>query len=265
VPASAWRAQRAFHVLVYLALHPRGVSKEELLEHFWPGRQAAAGRRNFHPTLSYVRSVLPAADQPPIMREGEFYRLNPAYPLSCDAWELDRALEEARTARDAGRRHDALRRAAGLAAGVFLQGIYADWATDLQSRMRDRLERLQLEYGGLCAENGDHEQALIQFRRAAELDEFRESTRVAMIECLLKLGNRRAALAEYEKLRVLLRDELGVEPLEETQESLKRLLERGGIQGAEPRPAERTEDDEETGVSVFSQAPIKPRVRGSLP
>ena len=59
VAASVWRAQRAFHLLVFLALHPRGSGKDELLEHFWPGRQLAAGRRNFHPTLSYVRSVLP--------------------------------------------------------------------------------------------------------------------------------------------------------------------------------------------------------------
>ena len=68
VPASAWRAQRAFHMLVYLSLHPRGANKEELLERFWPGRQAAAGRRNFHPTLSYIRSVLPPSSEPPILR-----------------------------------------------------------------------------------------------------------------------------------------------------------------------------------------------------
>src|SRR5262245_17996091 len=80
VPASAWRAQRAFQMLVYLALHPRGAAREELIEHFWPGRQATAGRRNFHPTLSYVRSVMPRAEEPPILREGEYYRLNPAYP-----------------------------------------------------------------------------------------------------------------------------------------------------------------------------------------
>src|SRR5262249_59058959 len=43
VPASAWRAQRAFQMLIYLALHPRGASRDELLESFWPGRQAAAG------------------------------------------------------------------------------------------------------------------------------------------------------------------------------------------------------------------------------
>src|SRR5207253_1740105 len=85
----AARAQRAFHVLILLALRPRGASREELLETFWPGRQLAAGRRNFHPTLSYIRSVLPRHAAPPLLRDAEVYRLNPEYPLACDLWEFE--------------------------------------------------------------------------------------------------------------------------------------------------------------------------------
>jgi len=224
VPASMWRAQRAFHMLVFLALHPRGAAREELLEHFWPGRQLAAGRRNFHPTLSYIRGVLPRAREPAILREAEYYRLNPAYPLACDAWELDRALEEARAARDTGARRSALERATSLATAPFLEGVYGDWAEGLQARMRDRVEKLLLDLGAACAKAGDHEAALGSFRRAAELDEFREATRVAMIEAMVLLGNRRAALAEYDKLKALLRAELGVDPLPESERAVQRLL-----------------------------------------
>src|SRR5204863_1999212 len=69
LPASAWRAQRAFHLLILLALRPRGASRDELLETFWPGRQLAAGRRNFHPTFSYIRSVLPRRAAAPLLRD----------------------------------------------------------------------------------------------------------------------------------------------------------------------------------------------------
>src|SRR5213075_3110301 len=98
---------------------------------------AAAGRRNFHPTLSYVRSVLPRSEAAPILREGEYYRLNPAYPLTCDAWEVDRAVEDARNTREAKARRVALERAVGLASGRFLEGLYADWADELQVRDRE--------------------------------------------------------------------------------------------------------------------------------
>jgi ATP/maltotriose-dependent transcriptional regulator MalT/DNA-binding SARP family transcriptional activator len=234
VGASVWRARRAFHLLVYLALHPRGSGKDELLEHFWPGRQLAAGRRNFHPTLSYVRSVLPRTREPAILREGEYYRFNPAYPLTCDAWEMDLALDEARAAREPAARRRALERAAALATGPFLEGVYGAWAEELQARTRDRVEKLLVDLGAMCAKAGDHEAALGYFRRAAELDEFREATRLAMIEAMVKLGNRRAALAEYDKLKGLLRSELDVDPLPETEKAVQQLFASAQIAIAGP-------------------------------
>jgi LuxR family maltose regulon positive regulatory protein len=256
VAASAWRAQRAFQMLIYLALHPRGAGKDDLLERFWPGRLTAAGRRNFHPTLSYIRSVLPSAGEPPILREGELYRLNPAYPLSCDAWEFDRAVEEARRATGKPARRQALRRAAELATGAYLEGIFDDWADQLQGRARDRIERCLLELGALCTEAGDHEEALDCFRRASEIDEYRETTRLATIECLVKLGNRRAALAEYARLESLLRTELGVDPLPETREALKSLLGEAAPElGAEPPTTAEAKGRQP--VMASAQVPVK--------
>jgi DNA-binding SARP family transcriptional activator len=235
LPASAWRTQRAFQMLVFLSFHPRGASRDDLIDHFWPGRQAAAGRRNFHPTLSYIRSVLPGGNGHPILREGEFYRLNPAYALTCDVWEFERALEEARAARAAGERFEALERAAGLAGAPLLEGLYADWAVALQGRQRDRLEKVLLDLGAAHKRAAEFERALECFRRAAELDEYREATRLSVIECLTRLGNRRAAIAEYEKLKTLLRSQLGVDPLPETEEGVRRLL---GAKGPHDGPGD---------------------------
>jgi len=224
VPAAAWRAQRAFHLLVFLALHPRGASRDQLLESFWPGRQAAAGRRNFHPTLSYVRHVLPGHGAAPILHEAGFYRLNPEYPLTCDAWDFERRLDEARAAAGAPAKRDALENAVVLAGGAMLDGLYTDWADAEQTRWRDQLERALVDLGELRARAGDYEAALEAFRRAAELDAFREPTRLAVIECLVRLGNRRAAVNEYEKLKQTLRAELDVEPMEETDADVRRVL-----------------------------------------
>jgi len=257
VPAPAWRAQRAFQLLVYLALQPRGASRDELLERFWPGRRAAAGRRNFHPTLSYIRAVLPRAGVAPILREGSQYRLDPAYPLTCDAWDLDRALEAARGARGLPERRTALERAATLVAGSFLEGFYADWADEQQARTRDRIEKLMLDLGGVCARQQDFEAALAAFRRASEIDAYREATRLAVIECLLRIGQRRAALVEWEKLRALLRAELSVDPLPESEEAMRSLLAGRGVQGWPGSPARATEHDGAQSVERSSQAPIK--------
>jgi LuxR family maltose regulon positive regulatory protein len=228
LPASAWRAQRAFHVLIVLTLRPRGASRDELLETFWPGRQLAAGRRNFHPTLSYIRSVLPHHAVPPLLRDVEVYRLNPDYPLASDFWEFERALEAARRATGGPERLRHLERALALAEHPPLEGLYGSWVEEVQNRQRDRVVAARIEAGALRRAAGDAAGALAQFRRAAELDEFNEATRVSVIECLIALGNRAAALAEYERLHADLHRALGVDPLPETEEALRKLLGRAG-------------------------------------
>jgi DNA-binding SARP family transcriptional activator len=223
LPASAWRAQRAFHVLILLALRPRGATRDELLETFWRGRQLAAGKRNFHPTLSYIRSVLPRNAVPPLLRDAELYRLNPEYPLSCDAWEFEAELDAARRA--AGEERLAhLERALALAAEEALEGLYGEWAGEFQHRHRDRVVAARLQAGALRRAHGDVAGALDHFRRAAELDEFDESTRVSVIECQVALGNRGAAIAEYQRLRADLKRSLDVEPLPETEQAVQKAL-----------------------------------------
>jgi LuxR family maltose regulon positive regulatory protein len=258
VPASAWRAQRAFHLLLYLSLHPRGASRDQLLEHFWPGRQAAAGRRNFHPTISYVRHVLPGSDVPPILHEAGHYRLNPDYPLTTDAWDFDRKLDEARVVSRPEDARAALESALEFAGGAFLEGLYADWADALQAGMRERLERALIRLGELRAASGEYELALEAFRKAAELDAYRESTRLALIECLFRLGDRRSAVIEYEKLKQTLLSELGVEPLAETEQTM-RLLQSGGGRPdwpARPKPL-AAQAVQAISVARISQVPRK--------
>ncbi len=229
LPASAWRAQRAFHVLILLAMRPRGASRDELLETFWPGRLAAAGRRNFHPTLSYIRSVLPRHAAPPLLRDAEVYRLNPEYPLACDLWEFEAALEVARRTSERRERLAQLERALSLAERPALEGLYGDWAEAVQHRQRDRVEAARIQAGELRRASGDVAAALDHLRRAVELDEFNEATRVSVIECHVALGNRGAALAEYERLRTDLRRALDVDPLPETEEAVRKALGRGSL------------------------------------
>lgn len=223
VPASAWRTQRSFHVLCYLALQPRGATREELLEAFWPGRKLASGRRNFHPTLSYLRTVLPSGPVPLLVRDGDVYRLDSDYGMACDLWEFEALEGEARRSRGAEQREH-LSRALALADRPLLEGLYEDWADQAQSRMRDRIERAWRELGALEASVGDHEAALRAFRRAAELDAYRETTRVAIVQALVRTGNRAAAVAEAERLRAQVRSELGVDVLPETHQALQEVL-----------------------------------------
>ena len=258
VPASTWRSQRAFLILVHLAIHPHGAIRDQLLDAFWPPRRLAAARKNFHPTLSYIRRVLPATGVPPLLRENETYRLNPGYPMSCDVWDLQRAFEQARLAPDDASRHAALSRALALTRQPYLEGCYEDWASEAQSAMRDRLERAHLELGSLLDASGAVEEALANYRAAAQFDAYRESTRAAIIECLVRLGNRRAALVEWERLKSLLHEELAVDPLPETASRVARALGAD----ADPRLAKHVESVVPQHVTHSAQVRLKTHPAG---
>jgi len=64
-------------------------------------------------------------------------------------------------------------------------------------------------------------------RRLVELAPYRESGQRILMEALEQRGNFAEALRVYERLRVLLRDELGTTPGPEVQRVYRRLLDRG--------------------------------------
>ena len=61
-------------------------------------------------------------------------------------------------------------------------------------------------------------------RELVEAAPFRESGHLLLMRALAASGNVAEALAAYERLRVLLRDELGVNPSEAVQDEYVRLL-----------------------------------------
>jgi DNA-binding SARP family transcriptional activator len=206
--------------------------------------------------LSYLRALLPKREVPALARDAETYRLNPAFEWSCDLWEFDALYEEARRATgDPVARKAALEKALALADRPLLEGVYGAWAEEAQARLKDRSENAWRALGRLRAAGGDDEGALAAFRRAAELDEYRESTRVAIVEALVRTGNRRAAIVEAERLRELLRKDLGVEPLPETVDALRKAL------GADLKEASKDAGGQE--VPASDQAALKPPLAGS--
>ena len=107
-----------------------------------------------------------------------------------------------------------------------LQCHDAPWLDEWRRRLEDiRLRGLEclatarLELGGPALT-----QAEGAARRLVELGPYRETGHRILMEALERQGNVAEALRAYERLRVLLRDELGVEPSASVQRVYRRLL-----------------------------------------
>jgi DNA-binding SARP family transcriptional activator len=117
--------------------------------------------------------------------------------------------------------------AAGLLAGGLLPGLRGYWV----DRRRDEVAALEADALEVAAEArllaGGAELAGLDpiARTLIARAPFRESGHRALMESLASRGNVAEALRVYDRLRVLLREELGTAPGAETQALHRRLLE----------------------------------------
>ena len=153
VPASAWRAQRAFQMLVYLALHPRGAEQRRAARALL-ARAPGGGRPAQLPSDAVLHPQRAAARR----RGADPARgrvLSAESRLSADLRRVGaraRARGGARARAIRATRRDALASRGGAGRPApFLEGLYDDWADELQARMRDRVEKLLLELGAAAA------------------------------------------------------------------------------------------------------------------
>jgi DNA-binding SARP family transcriptional activator len=116
-----------------------------------------------------------------------------------------------------------LERAARLYRGEFLKGLFLagsqsfeEWARfkreQLHRQALDALNTLTVHY----QTQGDYEQVQRYAERQLALEPWHEAAHRQLMRALAMDGGRGAALAEYERCRRLLAEELGVEPAEET-------------------------------------------------
>jgi DNA-binding SARP family transcriptional activator len=109
---------------------------------------------------------------------------------------------------------------------TFLPEAEAPWAETWRRRLADVRIRALESYAKACLELGGAELpgAERAARELVDLAPFRESGHLLLMRALAASGNVAEALAAYERLRILLRDELGADPSETVQDAYLRLL-----------------------------------------
>jgi predicted ATPase/DNA-binding SARP family transcriptional activator len=87
VEPDRWPYGKPKELLLYLLLHPRGASRDQIGEALWPGAARANVKNSFHVTLHHVRRALGRPEW--IVREADRYRLDPGLRIEFDASEFE--------------------------------------------------------------------------------------------------------------------------------------------------------------------------------
>ena len=112
----------------------------------------------------------------------------------------------------------------------FLAGLAAPWIDEWRRRLDEiRLRGLECFAAASLGLGGPAlAQAEERARMLTELAPYRETGHRLLMEALARRGNVAEALRAYERLRVLLREELGIAPSPTVQGVHQRLLENAG-------------------------------------
>jgi DNA-binding SARP family transcriptional activator len=242
--AERLRGRQVPLLLAYLVLNrTRHVGRDELIDALWPNQPPVSQDAALRTLLSRLRSSLGSSA---LAGRDELILALPE-PVWID---VEAAAAEVARAVDALERGDARRGWAlaqvplNIASRGLLPGAHATWLEPPRRELEDvRQQALEvIGRAGLMMGGTQLQSAERAARTLIELEPYRESGYILLMEALSARGNVAEALRVFDGLRMLLRDELGTNPSAETIAAHQRLLrpleragEPGGVGGDQDR------------------------------
>ena len=215
-PLTGPAAQRhRLALLVLLAGHPRGLSRDKLLGYLWPERDTEHARNLLKQAVHALRRAL---GEGAILSVGEELWLDAAM-LCCDLIELERALAAGEPAQ-----------AVELYTGPFLDGFFVSAAPELERWIDGERRRLADAYGRALEalaeaseRQGDFSRAGEWWKRRAAHDPCDSRVALRLMQALEAGGNRAGALQHAAVHARLLQEELGIASAPEVEALAQRL------------------------------------------
>jgi DNA-binding SARP family transcriptional activator len=212
----AGRQAQALFALLVLDRRPR--SRDGIAATLWP--ETAASAASLRQALWLVRSGISGTGLNPdhyLDVDGETIALNPDAPIRVDSVQFERLLQ--------ARPPDAAA-AIRLYRGDLAEGLGHECFAVERERLSDLFEDALAIAAADRLAAGD----LVGSRRAAERllarDDLREEAHAILISVFAQSGTRSQVVRQYRRLRAILRRELDVEPLPETEAAFGRAMAR---------------------------------------
>jgi DNA-binding SARP family transcriptional activator len=246
VPPQAWKTQKTRTLFTILLTHrDRVLTQDQLIEWLWPHLTPDSARNSLQVAISHLRRLLEPGLQRPadscfVRTEPAGYCLDTSHACWVDADAFEASYRQGVAAQQRGDRSGALahyRAALTQYHGDYLPDEpYADWAIAERERLREVYLDLLERQAELSADMADYPAAIQACQRILEQDPCRERTYRRLMRYHYLAGDRAAALAVYDRCRQVLADELGVEPLAQTQ-ALREAIRHGTLEVPPPPPA----------------------------
>ena len=226
-----WSGLKGLSVLKYLATHrDTPVSKETLMDAFWPHARPQAARRNLHQAIYSLRETLRRRDANVkyIQFHNNRYALNPELRVWVDIHEFTTHIRDGQRLEAAGRLARALEKygaAESIYHGNFLpEDIYQEWTSIPRENLRGAYLMIAERISRLHFEQGNYVAAVSVCKKILTIDPCDEASHRRLMSCYAAQGQRHLAIRQYGISKQRLLDELDVAPSEETSNLYREIL-----------------------------------------
>lgn len=216
-------------VFEYLLMHhEQSVTRDVLMDVFWPNADPDSARNRLNVSLHHVRQALRQITEiPVVLFEEGAYHINAEFDLWIDVEEFDRHVRRGRQLEKTDRVQAATKEyelARDLYQGDFMaEEPYEDWSVLTRERLRtdylDILDRLSQIY----FEQGNYTDCVLLCQLILTRDSCREDAHCRLMQCYSRQNQRYLALRQYQMCVKALRTELDVEPAAATTQLFERV------------------------------------------
>ncbi len=227
IPSRAWKRRKAETLFKLILLAPRhSLSRDQAIEMLFPEGNPERSPKAFNTVLHDLRRTLCPANAPHelyISLESDHLTLNPDCLALVDADAFEAAARK--VLREVHPDRATLESALALYTGDLLpDDVHADWSTARRETLRDLSLTLCLRLADVCKTAGDPTAALETLRRILAAEPAHEEAHRRLIELYARMGQRHAALRQYQRCVEILQRELNVSPTQETTAVYRAIL-----------------------------------------
>jgi DNA-binding SARP family transcriptional activator len=230
-PITGFTGQQHYLLFCYLLLHRQVPhAREQVAAVFWGDTPSSLARKHLRNTLwrlsQAFQSVGASLDELIAIQEDyiAFAKTN-TYRLDIDEFETASHLSLDHSSQELSPEQvSLLEGAVDIYKGDLLEGVYEDWCLYERERLRLALLNILIRLMEYHGRNGNYERGLQYGQRILLLEPTRERVHRQMMMIHWLAGDRAAALLQYRSCCEILRTELGITPVQETQHLHETIL-----------------------------------------
>jgi DNA-binding SARP family transcriptional activator len=228
-PLEEWRSSRGKSIFKYLLLHyPMPVSRDALMETFWPENSPDSARNSLNVAIHGLRrSFRPVTKQDVILYEDGAYSLNPEINLWIDVDAFENHLQNGRRAlasEDVNQGLAEFESATSLYQGNLMEDDpYEDWPVIKREQLRMEYLEVLDTMSHFYFNQGQYSASVTLCKQILKNDRCREDAHCRLMRCYSRMDQDHLALRQYRSCVEALLTDLEVTPSPSTVQLFERI------------------------------------------